>query len=127
MTEGDSDLSPAARLHNKGQTAFADADYSRALECFRKAIELDEHYKTWEMIGASMLALGDAEGALLGLRRAFEMNPRSSKTGHRLASCMHSLGMPIEEVDDVLRQVLVVNETYGPAIRLREVVRRRQS
>lgn len=124
MTEGDADIGDDERIYNSGRMAFESGDYVRAIKLFRKSAEVEDHFKSWEMIGSSLMALGDPEAALPCFRQAFEMNPRSCKAGVLLATCMHSLGLPDEDVDGILAQVLAVNETYGPAVRLRETMGR---
>jgi tetratricopeptide (TPR) repeat protein len=119
MTIGDDDLSLDQLSFHEGRLALDAGDYSRAVSCFRRSIGLHEHHKSWELLGESLAVLGDLQGALVAFQRAFTMNDRSCKSGFLLANCMHLLGVSHDEVDTVLLQVLAVNQTYGPALRLR--------
>ena len=117
MCEGDEGIPGDARLYYQGRLAFEAGDYRGAIDLCQRSNRIHEHYESWECIGSLLLELRRAEQALAALQRAFELNPRSCKSGHLLVLCMHSLGLPRVEICEVIERVLTANPTYGPTVR----------
>ena len=113
----------AVSLYNQGRVAYDELRYSDAIPLLRAAILQREHYKAYEILGMSLMAEGNVANALEALERAYELNMRSSKTAVVLATCLLDAGMQ-SRCQDILRHVLTVNPTYGPARKLLEACKR---
>jgi tetratricopeptide (TPR) repeat protein len=61
-------------------------------------------WESWNNLGNARVAMGDASGALIALRRAAEINPRASSTRLNLAQVLRDAGLLVE-AETELRQI----------------------
>jgi len=62
--------------YDQGMTEFAMAEYDKAIECYRKAVELDPAYfDAWHALGMAFLRANKIQEAIEAGKRAIEINP----------------------------------------------------
>jgi Tfp pilus assembly protein PilF len=61
---------------DQGMAEFAASEFDRAIECYRKAVELDPSYfDAWHALGMAYLRAGKVQQAIEAGKRAVELNP----------------------------------------------------
>ena len=62
--------------YDQGMAEFAMAEYEKAIECYRKAVELDSNYfDAWHALGMAYLRAGKIPEAIEAGKRSVEINP----------------------------------------------------
>lgn len=62
--------------YDAGMAEFAQAEFERAIENYRRAVELDPNYfDAWHALGMAYLRAGKIAEAIEAGRRAVELNP----------------------------------------------------
>jgi Flp pilus assembly protein TadD len=62
--------------YDQGMAEFATAEYDKAVECYRKAVELDPSYfDAWHALGMAYLRAGKIQDAIEAGKRAVAINP----------------------------------------------------
>ena len=62
--------------YDQGMAEFAMAEYEKAIECYRKAVELDtDYFDAWHALGMAFLRANRIPEAIDAGRRAIEINP----------------------------------------------------
>jgi tetratricopeptide (TPR) repeat protein len=62
--------------YDQGMTEFAMAQYEKAIECYRRAVELDATYfDAWHALGMAYLRANRIPEAIEAGKRAVEINP----------------------------------------------------
>ncbi len=62
--------------YDEGMTVFSMAEFDQAIECYKKAIELDPNYfDAWHALGMAYLRAGKVPEAIEAGKRAVELNP----------------------------------------------------
>jgi len=62
--------------YDQGMTEFAMAEYDKAIECYRKAVELDpQYFDAWHALGMAYLRANRIPEAIEAGKRAIEINP----------------------------------------------------
>jgi tetratricopeptide (TPR) repeat protein len=62
--------------YDQGMTEFAMAEYEKAIECYRRAVELDSNYfDAWHALGMAYLRAGKIQDAIQAGKRSVEINP----------------------------------------------------
>jgi len=62
--------------YDQGMTEFAMAEYERAIESYRKAVELDpDYFDAWHALGMAFLRAARIPDAIEAGKRAIEINP----------------------------------------------------
>lgn len=91
------------RVFKEGMDLFGTGEYRQALECFRRAVEIDEeHDKSNSFLGMMLGRLGESEEAVVYLRRAIELtddDSTKSMTHQVLALILNDLGRVEEAVE----------------------------
>lgn len=63
-------------LYDAGMAEFASAEFEKAIECYRKAVELDAGYfDAWHALGMAYLRAGKIQEAIETGKRAVAINP----------------------------------------------------
>ncbi len=88
-----------------GYAYYHVGDYIRAIETFKKALEIDKNYpEGYEGIGLSYLKLNSPHAAAIALKKAYELNPDEISYGINLAVAYLSSG-DLESSLSVLNQL----------------------
>jgi tetratricopeptide (TPR) repeat protein len=116
----------ASQLYYDAQEASSQHDYLRAVDLLQRSIEIADHFKSREVLGQCYERLGDRPGAIGEYRRALELNPRSNKTAHLLASALLDEG-DLAAASAIVASLLDRCPTYGPARKLLSTIDSRQS
>ena len=62
--------------YDQGMAEFAAAEYEKAVDCYRKAIEVDpDYFDAWHALGMAYLRAGRIQDAIAAGKRAVELNP----------------------------------------------------
>ncbi len=62
--------------YDQGMAEFAIAEYEKAIECYRKAVDLDPNYfDAWHALGMAFLRASRIPDAIEAGNRAVEINP----------------------------------------------------
>lgn len=62
--------------YEQGMVEFAAGEFERAIECYRRAVELDPNYfDAWHALGMAYLRAGRVQDAIAAGKRAVELNP----------------------------------------------------
>jgi Flp pilus assembly protein TadD len=110
-------LTEALQFYYDGRRSFVQHDYLRALELLQQSVQIADHFKSHEMLGQCYEQLGDRPRAVDEYRRARQLNPRSNKTAHLLASVLLAEG-DLAAAHAVVASILDRCPTYGSARQL---------
>jgi len=97
--------------------ALDQGDEVSAITLLRESLELNEHFKSYELLGGICLKQGDWVQARQYLEKAYALNPRNDKTATLLAETLSAQGDSIKAIR-VLEGMLLRNQNYGPAQKL---------
>jgi tetratricopeptide (TPR) repeat protein len=62
--------------YDQGMTEFAMAEYDKAIDCYRKAVELDpQYFDAWHALGMAFLRANRIPEAVDAGKRSIEINP----------------------------------------------------
>lgn len=62
--------------YDQGMAEFAMAEYDKAIECYRKAVEVEANYfDAWHALGMAYLRAGKIQEAIEAGKRSVEINP----------------------------------------------------
>jgi len=101
-------------LYCKARQAVDAGQHSEAIALLQESLNHEPHFKTFELLGVSLKAVGRNDDALTALERALELNPRSSKTACILAAYLLE-AQEVARSKAILLDVLKRTPTYGPA------------
>lgn len=63
-------------FYDQGMTEFSMAEFEKAIECYRKAIEMDsEYFDAWHALGMAYLRAGKIKDAIEAGERSVQINP----------------------------------------------------
>ncbi len=63
-------------FYDQGMMEFSMAEFDRAIQSYRKAVELDPNYfDAWHALGMAYLRAGQIQDAIAAGKRAVELNP----------------------------------------------------
>jgi tetratricopeptide (TPR) repeat protein len=110
-------VTDALHSYYSARESFIQHDYLGAVELLQQSIRTGDHFKAHEMLGQCYEGLADRPRAVDEYRRALELNPRSNKSAHLLASAL------LDQGEVVAARAIVVSlldrcPAYGPARRL---------
>lgn len=84
--EDEQKLEAFRQIVEKGNTAYESADYTQALDCFQKAIEISkDDASLYNWLGVCYQKLNQPEQALNAFQQAVGLEPNSSKAQNNLA------------------------------------------
>lgn len=86
--EGDDSL----REYQIGRQEMAAGNYDQAIEHFQISIKHYPHFKTLELLGESMLAIGDPLGSIVPLAAAVGLGTREFRALYLLSKALVQLG-----------------------------------
>ncbi len=100
-------LAEAKRLNNAGVMAYHNGQYERALEQFKKAIEIDPSFtEAYNNLGLTYTETNDETRATEAFRKAIELSPDLAATYNNLGYVFYRLGSYQEAVE-------MYNESIG--------------
>ena len=94
-------------------------DEVSAITLLQESLELNAHFKAYELLGHICLKQGDLVQARQYLEKAYALNERNNKTATLLAETLSAQGDSIKAIR-VLEEVLLRNKNYGPVQKLLE-------
>ena len=103
-----------------GLEKYEKGDLDAALSYFLKSLELDEHFKTYELLYHIFKRKKLKKEADEAIFKAYRLNPRNDKVATELA-CMLIDNGKTKVAKKILLEVLKRNPDYGPAKRLLEM------
>ena len=106
-------------LYGMGLEQYEKGNYSAAIQYFEQSNNVEEHFKTYEMLFRCWKGLGNSEKANSCIEKAYEMNPRNDKTAFEYAEYQAGAGN-IEFAKIVLEGLIERNPTYKKARELLE-------
>lgn len=86
------DLTESERLRHGGRAAMARGQFDEAVELLRRAIDLDPMSINFELLGESLLALGQVKEAVVALAAGTGLGHNQFKTRTKLAQALYLLG-----------------------------------
>lgn len=98
----------------EAKIAYEEKRYEDAILHLRQSASLHAHFKTYELMGQSLVEMGDCNNAQEALENAFQLNPRSNKTALLLAQCLIKSG-DAERAKKILIDTLDRDSSYSPA------------
>ena len=104
----------ALALFKKARLAKEEGKLGVCVDLLKESASVDEHYKTYELLGECLESQEDLTNANEAYSRAMVLNPGANKSGYLLARSLAMLGRK-EEAKRILIDVLGTNPTYGPA------------
>lgn len=94
---------------NSGVTSYNQKEFSKAIQAYKKVIELDPTYfEAYNNLGITYQALGETEKASEFYRKSIEINPRYEKGYNNLGILLFLKGH-IEEAQEVFEKVLTIH------------------
>lgn len=98
----------------EAKIAYEEKRYEDAVLLLRQSASLHAHFKTYELIGQSLIEMNDYKNAQEALENAYQLNSRSNKTAVLLAQCLIKSG-DAERAKKILNDTLDRNSSYSPA------------
>ena len=124
------EISPhfSSAWNHLGTIAYMSRQHARAQQCFDKALEhAPDSYPALVNLGATLLALGKLEEALVTNARAVSLRAEEPLARSQLGLCYLRLGRPQEAEEQLkLAKKLDPGHFSGPQIALAEIYRRRR-
>jgi tetratricopeptide (TPR) repeat protein len=115
-------MSDKAYFHYcNGLFAYEIKDYTKAIEELSQSLAISEHFKTHELIALCYYEINNRVESFKHLSVAYSMNTDNDKTSVLYANALYDAGMVLE-AKDILANVLVRNNSYGPAKKLLNVI-----
>jgi predicted TPR repeat methyltransferase len=71
--------------------SYSAGEHARAIEAAKRALELEESATVREILGASLNAIGELEGAAEQFRKCAELNPRAANPWRNLGAVLDNL------------------------------------
>ena len=103
--------SAAERFYSQGVAQLSRDDYSRALQFFERATELDGNYaEAWYQAGFCYGLLGRHQDALKASKQAAKLRPEWAEAHVNIGASSYALGQ-FREAADAYRQALRIEET----------------
>jgi Flp pilus assembly protein TadD len=94
---------------NSGVTFYNQKDFSKAIQAYRKVIELDPTYvEAYNNLGIIYQMMGDADRAFGAYQKSTEINPKYEK-GHNNLGILLLLRGRYEEASEAFQKALAVN------------------
>ena len=63
-------------FYDQGMAEFSLAEFAKAIECYRKAVEMDPgFFDAWHALGMAYLRAGQIQEAIVAGQRSVELNP----------------------------------------------------
>jgi protein O-GlcNAc transferase len=114
----------AEREHNRGM-AFAKANlFGRAIECFRRAAEIDpELFAAQANLGALLVDRGRVDEAIAPLQAALRLRPRTPEIHNNLANVLSALGQLDEAAAHCRRSLELRADNAGALTALGNVLK----
>jgi Flp pilus assembly protein TadD len=108
--EKDHTLAPDVLNHfNSGVTFYNQNDFSKAIQAYRKVIELDPTYvEAYNNLGIVYQAMGEVKSAFGAYQKSTEINPRYEK-GYNNLGLLFLLEDRYEEALEVFQKALAIN------------------
>jgi len=101
-------------LYLEGKQLFDQAAYEPCIAVLEKALLIEDHIKTRELLGSCYSKLGMVEKALAEYKKAHALNPRANKTGLVYVTQLIEAGQ-IAVAQEVLIGILEHSPHYAPA------------
>jgi len=93
-------LAEAKRLNNAGVMAYHNGQYERALELFKKALEIDPSFtEAYNNLGLTCTETNQEEKATEAFRKAIELSPELSAAYNNLGYVFYRLGSYEEAIE----------------------------
>lgn len=93
-------VSESRRLNNSGVIAYHNGQYEKALELFKKAIELNPEFtEGYNNLGLTYTELKDEEKATEAFKKAIELDPDLSATYNNLGYAFYRMGSYEEAIE----------------------------
>ncbi|OQX83815.1 MAG: hypothetical protein B6D63_05615 [Candidatus Latescibacteria bacterium 4484_7] len=93
-------LAEAKRLNNSGVIHYHNGQYEKALELFKKAIELDPEFtEGYNNLGLTYTEIQEEEKATEAFKKAIELNPDLAATYNNLGYVFYRLGSYEEAIE----------------------------
>jgi Flp pilus assembly protein TadD len=109
---GGKDCAPASDVlyhFNSGVTFYNHKDFSKAIQAYRKVIELDPTYvEAYNNLGIIYQMMGDIDRALGAYQKSTEINPRYEK-GYNNLGILLLINSRYEEASEAFQKALAVN------------------
>ena len=104
-------------LFYAGRGAYEKGDFQKAIEYLEQSRQMDEHYKTYEILYLCWKNLGESEKAFSCLEHSFALNPHCDKVAVEYAKELAGKG-ETAKAREILQETVKRNSSYQPAFRL---------
>jgi tetratricopeptide (TPR) repeat protein len=99
-------LSEAKRINNAGVIAYHNGHYEKALELFKKCVEIDPEFtEGYNNLGLAYTELDEESKATDAFKKAIELNPELAVTYNNLGYVFYRLGS-LEEAVDMYKEAI---------------------
>ena len=107
------------QLYYEAREAYEKGMYPKAIAILENSTNCNPHYKAYELMAICLKEVGRSYQAEEAIRKAYELNPKSSKTTVLFAEYLIEKG-EIVTAKLLISSLLVRHSTYGPAKKLLE-------
>lgn len=104
----------ARELYSLGRRAFDAGDLQSCVECMRASVVLEPHYKTMEILGESLLRLGQVSESVVWLAAAAGLSPKQVRSRLLLAAVFEACA-ETAQARIQLEEALSVNPQFASA------------
>lgn len=95
--------------------------YDKALQCFERTLNLNEHHKTYNWMGRIFKHQGQLEKAFEFFKKSYEMKMDQDGSAFDYAQALYERG-DVKTALTVVDQILSRNKVFGPARKLRDKI-----
>ena len=108
-------------LFYAGRGEYEKGNFQKAMQYLEQSSQMDEHYKTYEILYLCWKNLGEPEKAFNCLEHSFALNPHCDKVAVKFAQELALRG-ETAKAREILNDTIRRNKTYLPAVRLLEKI-----
>jgi len=112
-------ITNSEQLYFEARVAYENGMYTQAIAILEKSTSCNPHYKAYELLAVCLKEVGSRSQAEDAIRRAHELNPKSSKTTVLFAEYLIEKG-EVVTAKRLISSLLERHSTYGPAKKLLE-------
>ena len=105
------EMEDALEYYFKGVSHQKNGNLDEALKCYRKSLEIDEHFKTYHRISQVLKIQGRQNESFIALNKAFQLNMRNDKVASEYAELLIERNQ-CKEAMEILSGVLERNSTF---------------
>ena len=97
------------RLKEEGNRYYKKKEYHRAIDCYRKAIQINPRYsESYTNLGVALRSINKTEEAIDCYRKAIQINSQNSESYNNLGVALYETNKT-EEAIDCFRKAIQIN------------------